>query len=80
MRSICTHAGSALTVGDQTIAGLGAGIAAAFVACPTELIKCRLQAQASDSKTAAATAEAGTTSAAVEAAKNVPKVRAVKLW
>lgn len=39
-------AGSPLTVGDQAIAGVGAGLAAAAIACPTELIKCRLQAQA----------------------------------
>lgn len=37
--------GSPLTVGDQFVAGLGAGVAASMVACPTELIKCRLQAQ-----------------------------------
>ncbi len=76
---MCIHAGSDLTVGDQTIAGLGAGVAAAFVACPTELIKCRLQAQGSDNKTAVATAEAGTTGAAAEAAKNAPKVSVVVL-
>lgn len=40
------HAGSPLTVGDQAVAGVGAGLAAAAIACPTELIKCRLQAQA----------------------------------
>jgi hypothetical protein len=38
-------AGSPLTVSDQFVAGLGAGVAASMVACPTELIKCRLQAQ-----------------------------------
>ena len=37
-------AGSPLSVGDQFIAGLGAGAAGALIACPTELIKCRLQA------------------------------------
>ena len=31
---------------DQAIAGAGAGCAGALLACPTELIKCRLQAQA----------------------------------
>ena len=36
-------AGSPLSVGDQFIAGLGAGAAGALIACPTELIKCRLQ-------------------------------------
>jgi hypothetical protein len=29
------------------VAGLGAGVAVSFLACPTELMKCRLQAQAS---------------------------------
>lgn len=29
------------------MAGLGAGVAVSFLACPTELMKCRLQAQAS---------------------------------
>lgn len=33
-------------MGDQALAGVGAGLAAAVIACPTELIKCRLQAQA----------------------------------
>ena len=33
-------------MGDQAIAGVGAGFAGALIACPTELIKCRLQAQA----------------------------------
>lgn len=33
-------------MGDQAVAGVGAGLAAAAIACPTELIKCRLQAQA----------------------------------
>lgn len=37
--------GEQLSVGQQCIAGAGAGFAVAFVACPTELIKCRLQAQ-----------------------------------
>lgn len=41
------RAGSELTIGDQAIAGLGAGVAVSFLACPTELMKCRLQAQAS---------------------------------
>lgn len=38
-------AGSPLSVSDQAIAGLGAGTTGALIACPTELIKCRLQAQ-----------------------------------
>ena len=41
----CT-AGSPLSVADQAIAGVGAGFTGSLIACPTELIKCRLQAQA----------------------------------
>jgi solute carrier family 25 carnitine/acylcarnitine transporter 20/29 len=37
--------GSPLSVSQQVVAGAGAGIAVSFVACPTELVKCRLQAQ-----------------------------------
>lgn len=33
--------GVPLTVGQQVIAGAGAGLAVSFLACPTELIKCR---------------------------------------
>lgn len=48
--------GVALTVQQQVICGAGAGVAVSFLACPTELIKCRLQAQsalAGSSKSAA---------------------------
>lgn len=38
-----TSPGENLTVGQQFVAGSGAGVGAALVACPTELIKCRLQ-------------------------------------
>lgn len=34
-----------MTVQDQVVAGLGAGVAVSFLACPTELAKCRLQVQ-----------------------------------
>ena len=44
------YAGSALTVGDQAVAGMGAGVAVSFLACPTELLKCRLQAQGDAAK------------------------------
>ncbi|KAJ7531651.1 hypothetical protein O6H91_14G052400 [Diphasiastrum complanatum] len=37
--------GSSLSAGQQMVAGAGAGVAVSFVACPTELVKCRLQAQ-----------------------------------
>lgn len=49
--------GASLTVKQQVVAGAGAGLAVSFLACPTELIKCRLQAQSS-------LAEAGAISAA----------------
>lgn len=39
--------GAPLTVKQQVVAGAGAGLAVSFLACPTELIKCRLQAQSS---------------------------------
>lgn len=46
MERVLAHAdGSPLTVGDQAIAGAGAGVAVSFLAAPTELIKCRLQSQ-----------------------------------
>ncbi|KAG6518701.1 mitochondrial carnitine/acylcarnitine carrier-like protein [Zingiber officinale] len=37
--------GAPLTVSQQGVCGFGAGIAVSFLACPTELTKCRLQAQ-----------------------------------
>lgn len=37
--------GAPLSVDQQVICGAGAGVAVSFLACPTELIKCRLQAQ-----------------------------------
>ncbi|XP_047342601.1 mitochondrial carnitine/acylcarnitine carrier-like protein [Impatiens glandulifera] len=37
--------GAPLTLNQQVVAGAGAGFAVSFLACPTELIKCRLQAQ-----------------------------------
>lgn len=37
--------GVPLSVGQQVVCGAGAGVAVSFLACPTELIKCRLQAQ-----------------------------------
>ncbi|XP_057417176.1 mitochondrial carnitine/acylcarnitine carrier-like protein [Lotus japonicus] len=40
-----SHPGAPLTVSQQFICGAGAGVAVSFLACPTELIKCRLQAQ-----------------------------------
>lgn len=34
-----------LSIAEVGLAGVGAGVAVSFVACPTELVKCRLQAQ-----------------------------------
>ncbi|KAH7578637.1 hypothetical protein JRO89_XS01G0408600 [Xanthoceras sorbifolium] len=54
-----TQPGAPLTVNQQVIAGAGAGVAVSFLACPTELIKCRLQAQS-------ALADAGSATVAVK--------------
>ncbi|MQL99248.1 hypothetical protein Taro_031967 [Colocasia esculenta] len=51
--------GVPLSVNQQIICGAGAGIAVSFLACPTELIKCRLQAQS-------ALAGSGSSSSAVK--------------
>ncbi|KAL3497783.1 hypothetical protein ACH5RR_040515 [Cinchona calisaya] len=40
-----TEPGAPLSVNQQVFCGAGAGVAVSFLACPTELIKCRLQAQ-----------------------------------
>ncbi|XP_058747690.1 mitochondrial carnitine/acylcarnitine carrier-like protein [Vicia villosa] len=40
-----SNPGAPLTVSQQFVCGAGAGFAVSFLACPTELIKCRLQAQ-----------------------------------
>ncbi|XP_020244723.1 mitochondrial carnitine/acylcarnitine carrier-like protein [Asparagus officinalis] len=37
--------GAVLSAKEQVVCGAGAGVAVSFLACPTELIKCRLQAQ-----------------------------------
>ncbi|KAJ0240627.1 Mitochondrial carnitine/acylcarnitine carrier-like protein [Hirschfeldia incana] len=37
--------GVPLTISQQFVCGAGAGFAVSFLACPTELVKCRLQAQ-----------------------------------
>ncbi|EME30592.1 Mitochondrial carnitine/acylcarnitine carrier-like protein [Galdieria sulphuraria] len=42
---------SLMTIPEFALCGAGAGLAVSFVACPTELIKCRLQAQSADSAT-----------------------------
>ncbi|KAM7491081.1 hypothetical protein LguiA_034002 [Lonicera macranthoides] len=63
--------GAPLTVNQQIVAGAGAGVAVSFLACPTELIKCRLQAQsamAGAESVATSAATSATTSAAASAA------------
>lgn len=40
-----SHPGDVLTINQQVVCGAAAGLSVSFLACPTELIKCRLQAQ-----------------------------------
>jgi solute carrier family 25 carnitine/acylcarnitine transporter 20/29 len=49
-----TEPGLPLSVGQQVVCGAGAGVAVSFLACPAELIKCRLQAQSALATTEAA--------------------------
>ncbi|XP_076931420.1 mitochondrial carnitine/acylcarnitine carrier-like protein [Bidens hawaiensis] len=65
--SLRSHPGAPLTVNQQCIAGAGAGFAVSFLATPTELIKCRLQAQGTGGATGA-TSAAVTEAAAATAA------------
>ncbi|KAK3153367.1 hypothetical protein QOZ80_2BG0171380 [Eleusine coracana subsp. coracana] len=60
--------GAPLTVGQEVVAGAGAGVAVSFLACPIGLIKCRLQAQ-SVLEAAEAHAGVGPTAAATSAVK-----------
>lgn len=48
--------GAPLSVNQQIVCGAGAGVAVSFLACPTELIKCRLQAQSALAGAASSTA------------------------
>ncbi|CAH8311845.1 unnamed protein product [Eruca vesicaria subsp. sativa] len=57
-----SDSGVPLTISQQFVCGAGAGFAVSFLACPTELVKCRLQAQG-------ALAGASTTSSMVAAVK-----------
>ncbi|GBG75813.1 hypothetical protein CBR_g21058 [Chara braunii] len=63
-----------LSVYQQMVAGVGAGVAVAFVACPTELVKCRLQAQSALAGVPAAAGAA--TSAAPSFASLEPAIAA----
>lgn len=51
--------GTRLSASQQVIAGAGAGFAVSFVACPTELVKCKLQAQSALAGATVAAATAG---------------------
>ncbi|XP_057830511.1 mitochondrial carnitine/acylcarnitine carrier-like protein [Cryptomeria japonica] len=60
-----TAPGIPLSVEKQVVCGAGAGVAVSMLACPTELVKCRLQAQSAlATGEAAAVATAGTTTGA----------------
>jgi solute carrier family 25 carnitine/acylcarnitine transporter 20/29 len=62
--------GVPLTMNQQVVCGAGAGLAVSFLACPTELIKCRLQAQsafASAAATSSGPTGAGTATATMAA-------------
>ncbi|KAF3449418.1 hypothetical protein FNV43_RR10146 [Rhamnella rubrinervis] len=69
--------GVPLTIEQQFVAGSGAGIAVSFLACPTELIKCRLQAQSAlaDSGSAAVAVKYG---GPMDVAKKVLKSEGVR--
>lgn len=62
------HPGQHLDVAQQMVAGAGAGVAVSFVACPTELVKCKLQAQSALQLVAAgqSSASASTTNVAAQ--------------
>ncbi|KAM0059796.1 putative mitochondrial carrier domain superfamily [Helianthus debilis subsp. tardiflorus] len=69
--------GAPLTVNQQFVAGAGAGFAVSFLATPTELIKCRLQAQGA-SATAGVTTAAVTEAGAATTAAGAATAKAVK--
>ncbi|XP_062200915.1 mitochondrial carnitine/acylcarnitine carrier-like protein [Phragmites australis] len=70
--------GLPLTVGQQVVAGAGAGVAVSFLACPTELIKCRLQAQSALATAAPAPAAAAAGAGGAAAATVAAPAAAVK--
>ncbi|EEE51451.1 hypothetical protein OsJ_32558 [Oryza sativa Japonica Group] len=70
--------GAPLTVSQQVVAGAGAGVAVSFLACPTELIKCRLQAQSALASAAPAAAAAAASPVGGGAATATASVAAVK--
>jgi len=62
--------GLPLSVGQQVVCGAGAGVAVSFLTCPTELIKCRLQAQSA--LVTASVATLGVTGVAASIKQNGP--------
>ncbi|XP_047055773.1 mitochondrial carnitine/acylcarnitine carrier-like protein [Lolium rigidum] len=70
--------GVALTINQQVIAGAGAGVAVSFLACPTELIKCRLQAQSALGTAAPVAAAAAAPAGGAAATATVTAAAAVK--
>lgn len=69
--------GAPLTISQQFVCGAGAGLAVSFLACPTELIKCRLQAQSSlaiSAEAAPSIAAAGVTGGSVGTGSIASKV------
>ena len=74
MERLLAHAdGSPLSVGDQAVAGAGAGVAVSFLAAPTELIKCRLQSQLTTAQ-AAGVSTAGVLTPCGQPLKSKPTV------
>ncbi|PKA60012.1 Mitochondrial carnitine/acylcarnitine carrier-like protein [Apostasia shenzhenica] len=63
--------GALLTVNQQVICGAGAGVAVSFLACPTELIKCRLQAQSALAESSSAATRAIKYGGPLDVAKQV---------
>lgn len=68
--------GAPLSISQQFICGAGAGVAVSFLACPTELIKCRLQAQSTvmAAEASPSIAAAGVTGGSVGSAFTASKV------
>ncbi|KAM7258379.1 hypothetical protein ACFE04_014120 [Oxalis oulophora] len=66
--------GAPLTVKQHIACGAGAGVAVAFLACPTELIKCRLQAQSPSSVSASQAMAAVRYAGPMDVARHVLKV------
>lgn len=66
----CCVAGTPLTVLDQMVAAVGASCVVSLVATPTELLKCRLQAQGNAESVIARFRAAGIDPATVSTAQH----------